>query len=311
MLLVVDVGNTNTVLGLFAGETLRHHFRLATRREATSDEIGDAALSLLERHGVKPGDVTGAILASVVPPVNRATLEALKRYLGVTPLVVGPGLKTGMPILTDQPAEVGADRIVNAVAAFAKHKVPLIVVDFGTATTFDAVNAKGEYLGGAIAPGIDVSMDALFVRAAKLPRIEITEPQRVIGRNTVTALQAGLFYGYVGLVDELGGTADRGDPHMIGALDVHRQRGIPLGVGNVQNWPPRIDRGAVDQRVHSPQHVGDLSESRFAGGPSPDVTLRLHMGDARQTCRFQSCICGSQVDDPDPPCPLFDTQPCK
>jgi type III pantothenate kinase len=203
LLLVVDVGNTNTVLGLYADDTLRHHFRLSTRRDATSDEIGNTALSLLERHGVKPKDVTGAIMASVVPPVNRATLEALKRYVDVTPLVVGPGIKTGMPILTDQPAEVGADRIVNAVAAFAKHKAPLIVVDFGTATTFDAVNGKGEYLGGAIAPGIDVSMDALFVRAAKLPRIEITEPPRVIGRNTVTALQAGLFFGYVGLVDEL------------------------------------------------------------------------------------------------------------
>ncbi|MCP4499334.1 MAG: type III pantothenate kinase [Deltaproteobacteria bacterium] len=203
MLLVIDVGNSNTVIGLYQEKELVHHFRISTTRGRTSDELGDLMLALLERQGVAATDIKGSILASVVPPLNRALRLALERYFNTSPLVVGPGLKTGMPILTDQPAEVGADRIVNAVAAFARYKHGMIVVDFGTATTFDVVNPQGEYLGGAIAPGIDISMDALFSHAAKLPRIELKRPQTIIGKNTVSALQAGLFYGYVGLVDEL------------------------------------------------------------------------------------------------------------
>jgi type III pantothenate kinase len=162
-------------------------------------------MQLLERKGIGPDDIEGSILASVVPQLNRALSVACREYTGTEPLVVGPGIKTGMPILIDQPGEVGADRIVNAVAAWQEHQARLIVVDFGTATTFDAITEKGEYLGGAIAPGVDVSMDALFQRTAKLPRIEVKRPERAIGKNTVSALQSGLFYGYVGLIDELVG----------------------------------------------------------------------------------------------------------
>ncbi len=205
MLLVIDVGNTNTVLGLYEGEQLTHHFRISTMASGTADEYGTLVLSLLERQGVEPTQIEGVILASVVPQLNRAFEEASLRYFGFEPIVVGPGVKTQMPILTDQPAEVGADRIVNAVAAWTRFKCALIVVDFGTATTFDAVREDGAYLGGAIAPGVVVSMDALFRRAAKLPRVEIRRPQRVVGKNTIGALQSGLFYGYVGLVDELAG----------------------------------------------------------------------------------------------------------
>ena len=208
MLLAIDVGNTNTVLGLYdmsAGgpPTLAHHFRIATNRSATSDEMGELILSLVERRRIAVPAIEGSILASVVPQLNRIFVEACTRRFGVAPIVVGPGVKTGMPILVDQPNEVGADRIVNAVAGFAKYKQALIIVDFGTGTTFDAVTDKGEYLGGAIAPGIDISMDALFSRAAKLPRVELRRPPKVIGKNTIHALQSGLLYGYAGLVDEL------------------------------------------------------------------------------------------------------------
>ncbi|MFZ9888257.1 MAG: type III pantothenate kinase [Myxococcota bacterium] len=203
MLLVIDCGNTNIVLGLYDGERLVHHFRISTRRHATSDEYGTQILALVRHWNVDPHTVHGGIIASVVPQLNRALTGACERYFGWVPLLVGPGMKTGMPILIDNPAEVGADRIVNAVAAWHRHRQALIVVDFGTATNFDVVSPKGEYLGGAIAAGVDISIDALFARAAKLPRIEMKPPPRVIGKNTVGALQSGLFYGYVGLVDEL------------------------------------------------------------------------------------------------------------
>ena len=203
MLLVLDAGNTNTVLGIYQGDTLTHHFRVTTHRRGTSDEYGTLLSQLLERSGVDIGDVQGSILASVVPQLNRALSQACRDYFHTEPIVVGPGIKTGMPILIDQPSEVGADRIVNAVAAWVKHGSALVVVDFGTATTFDAVSERGEYLGGAIAPGVDVSMDALFQRTAKLPRVDVTRPANVIGKSTTDALRSGLFFGYVGLVDEL------------------------------------------------------------------------------------------------------------
>jgi type III pantothenate kinase len=205
VLLVIDVGNSNTVIGLFEGEELVHHFRVSTRRHATADEYGTQLLSLLTTHGIQPDTVEGGIVSSVVPQLNRAFEHACERYFGAKPLLVGPGVKTGMPILIDNPAEVGADRIVNSVAAWHRHQQAVIVVDFGTATNFDAVSAKGEYLGGAIAPGVDISIDALFSRAAKLPRIELKRPPKAVGKNTVGALQSGLFFGYVGLVDELVG----------------------------------------------------------------------------------------------------------
>lgn len=208
MLLVIDVGNTNTVIGLYertpdGGARLAHHFRIATHRGGTSDEYGALMLQLVERRGVDPKTVTGSILASVVPNLNRAFTEACAAYFGGAPIVVGPGIKTGVPVLVDTPAEVGADRIVNAVAGWHAHKSSLVIVDFGTATTFDAVTERGEYVGGAIAPGVDVAMDALFSRAAKLPRVELKRPAKVIGKNTIAALQAGIVYGYAGLVDEL------------------------------------------------------------------------------------------------------------
>ncbi|MCC6747663.1 MAG: type III pantothenate kinase [Deltaproteobacteria bacterium] len=200
MLLTVDIGNTNTVLGLFDGSRLVDHWRIATSEERTSDEYAIALHALFELSGVRPV-IDACILASVVPDAVRAVLQALKGRFGVEPLQVGPGLKTGMPILYENPKEVGADRIVNGVAAYERYRSGVIVVDFGTATTFDCVSPHGEYLGGVIAPGVTISADALYRHAAKLPRVEVARPARVVGRNTVASMQSGLFYGYVGLVD--------------------------------------------------------------------------------------------------------------
>jgi len=205
VLLVIDIGNSNTVLGVYDGETLVHHFRISTQRRATADEYEVQLVLLLQRRGIETSQITGAILSSVVPQLNRAFSEMCVQAFGMRPVVVGPGIRTGMPIKTENPSEVGADRIVNAVAAWNRFAGSLVVVDFGTATTFDAVNERGEYLGGAIAPGVEVSIDALFTRAAKLPRIEIKNPKRIIGKNTVAAMQSGLFFGYAGLVDALAG----------------------------------------------------------------------------------------------------------
>ena len=206
MLLAVDVGNTNTVLGVFddAGELLKH-WRLETRAARTGDEYA-AALHTFAQMGTAAGAIdtraiTSIIIATVVPPALFAVESMCKQHFGITPLVVGPGIRTGMPILADNPREVGADRIVNAVAAFEQYASACVIVDFGTATTFDVVTPKGEYLGGAIAPGITISADALYQRASKLPRVEIARPKSVVGKNTVGAMQAGLYYGYVGLVD--------------------------------------------------------------------------------------------------------------
>lgn len=203
MLLVIDVGNTNIVFGLFRDTTLLQSWRLQTSRERTNDEYGILLRSLLDTHQINPKEVKAVIIASVVPPLSGVMEEMAYRYFGQKPLQVGPGLKTGMPILYENPREVGADRIVNAVAAYEIYHRGGIVVDFGTATTFDAISEKGEYLGGAIAPGIGISAEALFQRASKLPRVEIAKPPKLIGRNTVHSIQAGLCYGYVGLVDEI------------------------------------------------------------------------------------------------------------
>jgi len=201
MLLVVDVGNSNTVLGVYEGDTLRAHWRVETNKGRTSDEYAALLAQLFQLSGLRWPDVDAGIVASVVPPAL-APLETLfAGHLSTEPLVVGPGIKTGMPILYENPREVGADRIVNAVAAYETYSSGCIVVDFGTATTFDVISPKGEYLGGAIAPGLQVSADALYHAAAKLPRVEITRPARVVGRNTVASIQSGLVFGYVGLVD--------------------------------------------------------------------------------------------------------------
>jgi type III pantothenate kinase len=215
MLLALDVGNTNTVLGLYRlksdraaadstedGEReLVAHWRVSTHRTQTSDEYGVLFLNLFQMNGISVDQVHHIIISSVVPPVESTLRRVCEKYFHVQPLFVEPGIKTGMPVLVDNPAELGADRLVNAIAAYERYGGPCIVVDFGTATTFDVISARGEYLGGAIAPGLGISADALFARAARLGRVDIRRPAKVIGTNTVTHLQSGLYYGYIGLVD--------------------------------------------------------------------------------------------------------------
>src|SRR2546430_16719929 len=201
MLLTIDVGNTNSVLGVFRGEELVANWRLTTAREQTVDEYGVLTRNLFTLAGLDRDAITGVIISSVVPPVNRTLAEMSRVYFGKKALFVEMGVKTGMAVLVDNPSEVGADRIVNGVAAFHQYGGPCIVVDFGTAITFDAISAKGEYLGGVIAPGLGISSEALFARAAKLPRVEIKDPSRIVGTNTVSSMQAGLFYGRVDIGD--------------------------------------------------------------------------------------------------------------
>lgn len=201
MLLTIDVGNSNTVLGVFRGEELIANWRLTTARQQTVDEYGVLTRNLLGYAGIEPAGIGGVIVSSVVPPVNWTLAEMARLYLGRKALFVEPGVKTGMAILVDNPQEVGADRIVNGVAAFHKYGGPCIVVDFGTAITFDVISAKGEYLGGVIAPGLGISSEALFSRAAKLPRVEIKDPGKVVGTNTVSNMQAGLYYGALDMMD--------------------------------------------------------------------------------------------------------------
>jgi len=203
MLLAIDVGNTNIVYGLFDGARLVHQFRVESSRSKTADEYAVALRQLLAMRGVDAKDVDAAIVASVVPALTEPMLDLVRRGFGREAMVVGPGIRTGMAILYENPREVGADRIVNAVAAFDKLKSGCIVVDFGTATTWDVVNPKGEYLGGVIAPGISISAEALYEHAAKLPRVELARPGKVVARNTIASMQAGLVYGYAGMVDAL------------------------------------------------------------------------------------------------------------
>jgi type III pantothenate kinase len=219
MLLAIDVGNTNIVLGVFEGERLVRSWRMMTVRERTSDELGLLVEGLFASVGLDRHAVTGVILGSVVPPLTGSVRAMAEQVFGRTPLTIEPGLDTGMPILYENPSEVGADRLVNGIAAYESYgrgsNRPLVVVDFGTATTFDAISAGGEYLGGAICPGVQISADALFQRAARLPRIDVRRPATVVGRTTVGAMEAGLFWGYVAMVEglvqrmtsELGGAA--------------------------------------------------------------------------------------------------------
>ncbi len=201
MLIAVDVGNTNTVFGVYAGEVLVESFRLATVHDRTADEYGSLLMPLFERAGLRMEQAEGVIVSSVVPPMH-STLEHLsERFFGRPALFVEPGIKTGMPIRYDNPAEVGADRIVNALAAREQYGAPVVVVDFGTATTFDVVNAHGEYVGGIIAPGIGISAEALFAHASRLYRVDLKRPAQLVGSNTGAAMQAGIYYGYLGLVD--------------------------------------------------------------------------------------------------------------
>lgn len=209
MLLVLDVGNTNTVLGVYrtdesgvAGQSdLLADWRVTSTRTQTVDEYGVLFRNLFAMKSIDPTAIRGIIISSVVPPMDTTLRTVCERYFGVKPMFIEPGVKTGMPVHYDNPAEVGADRIVNSVAAFEKYGGPCVIVDFGTATTFDAVSAKGEYLGGVIAPGIGISAEALFMRTARLPRVDIRKTTKVIGTNTVGSMQSGLYHGYVGLVD--------------------------------------------------------------------------------------------------------------
>ena len=215
MLLAIDVGNSNTVLGLYArlaaepGEVgvpryateLVAHWRITTPDTRTSDEFGMLLRSLFDLGGVEMSSVSGIAISSVVPPLDSTLRHVCEHFFNVRPVFIEPGVKTGLPVLTDNPAEVGADRIVNCVAAYDRFKAPCIIVDMGTATTFDVVSPRGEYLGGAIAPGLGISADALFTRAARLPRVDVKKPAKVIGTNTTDHMQIGLYYGYIGLVD--------------------------------------------------------------------------------------------------------------
>lgn len=201
MLFAIDVGNTHTVLGVFEDDRLVDNWRIRTEKEKTIDEYGILVKDLFMFRNIELEDIRGIAISCVVPPITNILEGMALKFFGRKPLIVGPGIKTGMPIYYDNPVEVGADRIVNAVAAYAKHGRSLIIVDFGTATTFDYISPKGEYMGGAISPGILISMEALFQRASKLPRVELIKPKGVIGKNTVNSIQAGIIHGYVGLVD--------------------------------------------------------------------------------------------------------------
>ena len=206
MILVIDVGNTHTVLGIYQHDTLSHHWRLTTDAGRTSDEYSVLLSSVFAASDIAFASIEGIVVSCVVPPMIRVVEELSRSLFQRSPLIIGPGTKTGMPILYDVPREVGADRIVNAVAAYERYREATIVVDFGTATTFDYVTANGEYLGGAIVPGVGISLDALYTKTAKLYRVELTKPPKVVGRNTVHAIQSGICYGYTALVD---GMVDR------------------------------------------------------------------------------------------------------
>ncbi len=203
MLLTLDVGNTNIHLGVFRGSRLRAHWDISNNRDRSADELGLLLRQLFATRGIAAGGLRGAAIASVVPQVTDAVAEAVRRRFGVEPFVLGPDADTGVAVLLDNPGEVGADRIANAVGGFSRYGGPLIVVDFGTATTFDAIDADGSYRGGAIAPGLRISIDALFSRTARLPRIDLVRPRAAIGTNTAASMQAGIIFGYAGLVEAL------------------------------------------------------------------------------------------------------------
>ena len=201
MVLAVDIGNTNIVFGVFDGGRIMCHWRIGTDKSKTSDEYGILFRELMKLRDIDPDSIRGAVISCVVPTIQSTVTNAIQTYFNVNPVVVGPGVKTGMPILYHNPKEVGADRIVNGVAAYDKYRSAVIVVDFGTATTFDCVSDKGEYMGGVITPGLMISAEALYREASKLPRVEIVKPETIIGKTTVESIQSGLIHGYASLVD--------------------------------------------------------------------------------------------------------------
>ena len=238
MLLALDAGNSNTVLGVFRGKELIANWRLTTAPNQTVDEYGILTRDLFTLAKLKPEEIDGVIISSVVPPLNGTLAGMAERYFNHKALFVEPGVKTGMPIQYDNPQEVGADRIVNSVAAFDKYGGPCIVVDFGTAINFDAVSARGEYLGGVLCPGIGISADALFARAARLFRVEMKDPGKIIGTNTVASMQAGLFYGYTDMVD---GILDRMKKVMGGKVKVIATGGQAKLIGTASRHIESID----------------------------------------------------------------------
>jgi type III pantothenate kinase len=240
LLCVADIGNTHTVLGLYDGDKLVEKWRLRTDTHRTTNEWGLTLKNLFDLQELNIADVTDAAISSVVPPAVHTLVRACKRYFGVTPLVIGPGTKTGLAIRYENPREVGADRVVNAVAALSTIDTACIVVDFGTATTFECLSSKGEYLGGAICPGIGTALEALVNRAAKLPRVEIIKPRTAIGRNTVESMQSGILYGYVSLVD---GLVQRLSAEMDGKVSVIATGGL---AGTISAESTTIERVVPD-----------------------------------------------------------------
>lgn len=239
MLLVADVGNTNTVIGVFDGPRLVVSWRLTSRREQTADEYGVLIQTLLRTHALDPRQVTDIAISNVVPPVQQTLESMCRKYFGVPPFSVEPGVNTPIRIAVDNPREVGPDRIVNAVGALARYPAPLIVIDFGTATTFDCVNARREFIGGAIAPGITTAADALLTRAARLYRVELVRPKEAIGRNTITNVQSGIVYGYAGLVD---GIVDRMRAEMDGTATVVATGGLAALIAEVARSVQHVDQ---------------------------------------------------------------------
>ncbi|MDO8670331.1 MAG: type III pantothenate kinase [Dehalococcoidia bacterium] len=259
MLLVVDAGNTNIVLGLFDGDQMRAKWRVSTDSHRMSDEYGVLLMKLLPHRGLRLDQIEHAIIASVVPSLTTIFLEVLQRYCGVRALVVGAGIKTGLRLMVDNPGAVGADRVVDSVAAYRIYGGPVIVVDFGTATTFDVVSRTGDFLGGAIAPGILIAGEALFEKAAKLTRVELVRPKNVIGKNTMTAIQAGVLLGYVGLVE---GIIDRIKRELGGSAKVIATGGL---AALVAKETPAIDVVDEDLTLTGLRLVHELNSIIYAG----------------------------------------------